>query len=553
MAGLSFLSKKSWHVSNISNQEKVWLAEQKAASEAQKTKELQEQIKAEREREEFDKLANKKSVGDRGTNWMYEGHGVAGEDAGKNNGGAKSEAAQAVEDAKNEAYLLGKEYVPEGQAKNSGDFAVASAMTGALEKASTYGATIGVGTNNNIEGESTLRIQDGTTTTVSSGLVDDHNTEWNQEFHLRHEDPMFAVQQKQKQKLKDVEKKKRLMERAGLEVRPMIKGDDRNYDGKEKKLREGDHEGRGEGEESHKRHHHHKKKKKRKHHSKSSRKSKKSRKYKKRRHRDSRSPSYSSESYSSSSSVSSRGRDGDRYHHRGKHDGRKHHRHHSEGRGRGEDDDYSSSRHCYRRSRSIDRNCTRKDRYDDNDHSRRRSSGGRSNRHHRYRHGSRSRSYSSRRSPSYSRSRSRDEKKQSSSMREHGNGGDNLSNNDDRKNNKRHHDDKYDRNHDNNHDKNEQGGNASTKKKIPGYGLIGTSLTDRNNNNSSTTKQQQKHHDYLGPNQKLLQAKRDEIERERQSRLEEAGRGGGRNGGGDGYSREERLKEMERTAKDRLR
>ena len=139
-------------------------------------------------------------------------------------------------------------------------------------------------------------------------------------------------------------------------------------------------------------------------------------------------------------------------------------------------------------------------------------------------------------------------------MREHGNGGDNLSNNDDRKNNKRHHDDKYDRNHDNNHDKNEQGGNASTKKKIPGYGLIGTSLTDRNNNSSSTTKQQQqKHHDYLGPNQKLLQAKRDEIERERQSRLEEAGRGGGRNGGGDGYSREERLKEMERTAKDRLR
>ena len=409
MAGLSFLSKKSWHVSNISNQEKVWLAEQKAASEAQKTKELQEQIKAEREREEFDKLANKKSVGDRGTNWMYEGHGVAGEDAGKNNGGAKSEAAQAVEDAKNEAYLLGKEYVPEGQAKNSGDFAVASAMTGALEKASTYGATIGVGTNNNIEGESTLRIQDGKTAAVSSGLVDDHNTEWNQEFHLRHEDPMFAVQQKQKQKLKDVEKKKRLMERAGLEVQPvMVKGDAGNYAGKEKKLRE-DHEGREGEDESYKRHH--KKKKKRKHHSKSSRKSKKSRKYKKRRHRDSRSPSYSSESYSSSSSVSSRGRDGDRYHHRGKHDGRKHHRHHSEGRGRGEDDDYSSSRHCYRRSRSIDRNCTRKDRYDDNDHSRRRSSGGRSNRHHRYRHGSRSRSYSSRRSPSYSRSRSRDEKR----------------------------------------------------------------------------------------------------------------------------------------------
>lgn len=45
MPGLSFLSKKSWHTSNISNQEKVWLAEQKAEAEALKTKELQDQIK----------------------------------------------------------------------------------------------------------------------------------------------------------------------------------------------------------------------------------------------------------------------------------------------------------------------------------------------------------------------------------------------------------------------------------------------------------------------------------------------------------------------------
>ena len=41
MPGLSFLSKKSWHTSNLDNQERVWLAEQKAASEAKKTKELQ--------------------------------------------------------------------------------------------------------------------------------------------------------------------------------------------------------------------------------------------------------------------------------------------------------------------------------------------------------------------------------------------------------------------------------------------------------------------------------------------------------------------------------
>jgi hypothetical protein len=43
MPGLSFLSKKSWHTSNISNQEKVWIAEQKAAAEEAKLKELTHQ------------------------------------------------------------------------------------------------------------------------------------------------------------------------------------------------------------------------------------------------------------------------------------------------------------------------------------------------------------------------------------------------------------------------------------------------------------------------------------------------------------------------------
>jgi len=66
--GLAFLAKKSWHTSNLNNQERVWLAEQKAAAEEKKMKELQKQIKLEREREEFQRLAgkSKSGTGDRG-------------------------------------------------------------------------------------------------------------------------------------------------------------------------------------------------------------------------------------------------------------------------------------------------------------------------------------------------------------------------------------------------------------------------------------------------------------------------------------------------------
>ena len=103
MPGLSFLSKKSWHTSNISNQEKVWIAEQKAAAEEAKLKELTQQIKLEREQEELQKITGKKSssTGDRGVDWMYEGHKRGEED---------EEQRKVQEDAQNEAYLLGKEY-----------------------------------------------------------------------------------------------------------------------------------------------------------------------------------------------------------------------------------------------------------------------------------------------------------------------------------------------------------------------------------------------------------------------------------------------------------
>lgn len=213
MAGLAFLAKKSWHTSNLNNQERVWLAEQKAAAEEKKMKELQQQIKLEREREEFQRLAgkSKSGTGDRGTDWMYQ---EGGSRPGEEESQEAKDAKMAAEDRKNEEYLLGKHYAPEGQGRHTGDFAVASAIeSGALQKASTAGASIGASDGNG----AALRLEDAEPAAAdgASGQV----TEWNQDFHLRHHDPMFAVQQQRLAKLSDVEKKRRLMERAGIDVR----------------------------------------------------------------------------------------------------------------------------------------------------------------------------------------------------------------------------------------------------------------------------------------------------------------------------------------------
>ena len=53
---LSFLSKKTWHTSNIKNVEQVWVAEQKKEKEAKKLKELQKQIDEERQIDELRSL-----------------------------------------------------------------------------------------------------------------------------------------------------------------------------------------------------------------------------------------------------------------------------------------------------------------------------------------------------------------------------------------------------------------------------------------------------------------------------------------------------------------
>lgn len=530
--------------SNLSNQEKVWLAEQKAQAEAQKVKELQTQIQLEREKEEFERLAGKKSKGDRGVDWMYEeGGGPAYEED------AKLEAAR--EEEKNEAYLLGKEYVPQGQEKHSGDFAVAATMGGVLEKASTRGATIGAGEGN--AGGEVLRLKDST----AEHVMDEGRSEFNREFHLRHEDPMFAVHQKRERQRKEVEKKRNLMERAGLVVKEVKRGADGVADTEENN---DDSKGRSKKRKKHHKHHH-------------------------------RERSFSSSSYSSSYSKERRHRKKrEKKHKRHRHDRSRHERRRERSRSRSRD------RSKDRSTDSIDkdsRHRRHKDRYHDKDECIDRRDSDRHSHHYHERKRDRSTSRE-RREERYNNERDRDSKQQhheddfkedeldefgrsrhhSSNRRKR----DSWSHRDedrDRRherhssrheerharkdherrrsrsrspcNDQRHHRDE--RKRADHHVEKEENPKPDHSSKKEGYGLIGTSLSDAGREKSSTnhdTKQPAS----LGPDSKLLAAKREEVERERQSRFNEARRRGGQNG----CSREDRdraLEQMERNARNR--
>lgn len=536
MPGLSFLSKKSWHTSNISNQEKVWIAEQKAAAEEAKLKELTQQIKLEREQEELQKITGKKStsgVGDRGVDWMYEGH-KKGED--------DEERQRAAEEAANEAYLLGKEYVPEGQTKQSGDFAVASSMTGALEKASTVGASIGVSEGGWKREEreergddDVLRIQDDNDANNNiHGTAESAVNEWNQNFHLRHEDPMFSVMQRKQAKDKDVEKKKKLMEKAGLVVKERTKPTADEYekiqhDEREEKRRE--RRRRKEAKKS-------KKKRKHKHHHRRSSSHKKRSRRRERSRSSSDDDDYSSSSYYSASSYSSSGHDS-RYgrHHSTKEDtkkssSRRYHNnnydshHSSDKRGDRHDDHYH---HRRKRSQSRERRRSSPGRYRHDDHDRyeRRHK----NRSNGERRRERSRSYEREESRGHRRSRGDDV-----DSRDNGRYGD--------------------------RDETTKEAASSTTvaategkpyPKKEGYGLIGTSISNKDNTGTKTSIGKS---DYLGPDQKLLAAKRQEIERERQSRFDQGRkrrRGEEDEGGGRSYEERQRaVEEMERNARDRV-
>ena len=80
MSALQFLNKKSWHVSTIKNNEKVWIKEQEAAKEAKRIEQLQKQLDEERKLEEIQRLeaatgrlSEAEILKSRRLNWMYEG------------------------------------------------------------------------------------------------------------------------------------------------------------------------------------------------------------------------------------------------------------------------------------------------------------------------------------------------------------------------------------------------------------------------------------------------------------------------------------------------
>lgn len=180
--GLGFLSKKSWHTKNIANQEKVWIAEERQKTEERKTKELAKQIAQEREQEELDRIAGKKTA-DRGIDWMYQGQNqdseIAKEDANK----------QAEE------YLLGKEFVGDGAVK--GDLDDGTANEG-INKVVAVAAP---------EPEPELNRPHEPTV-----------AERNEASRMRLEDPMFAVSKQAYEMKQKYEKKKELYEKVTGEV-----------------------------------------------------------------------------------------------------------------------------------------------------------------------------------------------------------------------------------------------------------------------------------------------------------------------------------------------
>lgn len=198
--GLAFLSKKSWHTSKLCNQEKVWIAEQQQKAEEVKIKELAKQIQQEREEEELNRISGKKpSRLDRGIDWMYQG--------GPKGDGKPTAYEEEQRMKEQEEYLLGKEFNPNNVKK--GDLAVAESSVG-VNMVLTRAAEHALDEQQIVEERSKR----------------DDVQDWNSNFHLRHEDPMFLVEQKRKAEIEDRERKQRLMERVDRHVQR-----DRNFSG----------------------------------------------------------------------------------------------------------------------------------------------------------------------------------------------------------------------------------------------------------------------------------------------------------------------------------
>lgn len=185
--GLKFLSKKSWHVKNAANQEKVWLAEQRKEAEDRKTRELAQQIQQEREEAEI------KGKKDRGIEWMYEGQSK------------DSNIFKEDKDKEKEEYLLGKKYAPAGGEVTGGDFVTQEdeGVNKIVEKVSSR----------------VVQEQEYNEPTVAQR---------NEAFRVRHEDPMFVVALETRHKQRDEEKKRSLQERLETNSRKDHKGHKRS-------------------------------------------------------------------------------------------------------------------------------------------------------------------------------------------------------------------------------------------------------------------------------------------------------------------------------------
>jgi len=208
MPGLAFLAKKSWHTSNLNNQEKVWLAEQATVAEEAKTRELTRQLQQERETDEVHRLAGRPIQRidrlDRGIDWMYQSGGPAGVEQRK-----KEEA---------EEYLLGKEYNP-AQVK-TGDFAATTGLDHVIQ--SVHHKTELPLT----DASASLRIVDRGAMNSSSNNItnkssfsthEDNKLDWNESFSRRYEDPMYMVEQKKVEREAEMKKRQLLLQRVAAE------------------------------------------------------------------------------------------------------------------------------------------------------------------------------------------------------------------------------------------------------------------------------------------------------------------------------------------------
>lgn len=173
---LSFLSKKSWHTSNIKNQERVWIEEQRKAAEDQKLRELQAQLEEEREVERLRALQQKSGlvsqdeVGRAKMSWMYQ----------QGDAGAEAEQEMSAEDLLRQGANVLKKQVDEKPKEEQKDD-----KKSAGQDSGTRG------------GWDRVPEPVGPLSSSSSSSSSNFALNPNEAFRRVHEDPLFAVKKRE--------------------------------------------------------------------------------------------------------------------------------------------------------------------------------------------------------------------------------------------------------------------------------------------------------------------------------------------------------------------